>query len=128
MEDNKLKNYAQFFEKVSSETTIFGGHLIKPEDLEEIFDRTNAIIEKAEETETEEKETKPEEAEEELTLNQKTWESLTEYVDNLRNIMVEMPTDDLILYLKTSVAEGKLKFKDIKEIKNCCGSLTELLK
>jgi len=68
------------------------------------------------------------EPEEELTFNQKTWESLTEHIENLRNIMTEMTTEDLISYLKNHVAEGSLKLKDIKEIKACANSLSNFLK
>jgi hypothetical protein len=88
--------------------------------------------EEKDEEEKDNKEEKPKKEkkvkEEELTNHDKMWNGVGENLEGIINIIKDKDAEEIVSMLKNKIADGKLKFKDIRSIKKTAKALKELMK
>ena len=70
----------------------------------------------------------PKVKEEEKTIHDKMWDGVGENLKGILTIIKDKDAEEIVSMLKNKVADGKLKFKDIRSIKKTAKALNELMK
>lgn len=116
----KLFNWVEYNEKKKSQDV----------DLDEEENEEEETKEPKEEKEKEEPKEKkePKVKEEDKTPHDKMWDGVGDNLKGILNIIKDKDAEEIVSMLKNKVADGKLKFKDIRAIKKTAKALNELMK
>lgn len=117
-----LHNWFEYNEKKKS----------KDEDLDDEDEKDTEECDKECEDDKDEDEPKkkkePKVKEEEKTSHDKMWDGVGENLKGILTIIKDKDAEEIVSMLKNKVADGKLKFKDIRSIKKTAKALNELMK
>lgn len=103
----KLNNWIQYNEKKKCEDD-------ECENEDSVSSKKSKKIEKKE---------KPED----LTSHDKMWNGVGENLRGIITIIKDKDADEIVSMLKNKIADGKLKFKDIRAIKKTAKNLNDLM-
>ena len=123
-----LHNWFEYNEKKKSKDVDDDDEDEKDED----DDKDEKDDDKNDDKDDEKEEKKPKKEkkvkEEELTNHDKMWNGVGENLKGILTIIKDKDAEEIVAMLKNKIADGKLKFKDIRSIKKTAKALNELMK